>query len=336
MLIAGNSPVSSVQLRPPEIFTLLSALGATLVAAPRSVRAQEVTPDIEYAATSDCPDASAFRSLVRAHAGERWAAHPKHPAPRFVVDIEDGAAGAIGRLRRVDAGSSATREVTGARCQEVAEALALTAALSLAEAPPPAPPMVVSASDAAVRKPAEAGATPHEWTLGAGLGAWGMLTPRPIPAGALSAGYRARAERSGLHAGLLELRISAFHARNHPLGDPEKAEFQLSGAGLDLCPLGAGGPRLDVRLCATGQLGALSGSGVDVAQPRAVESLWAAGGLLARAGLRLGTRFVLQLDAGAVVPARRTEFVFERPRVAVATVPRVIPQLGLTAAMTIP
>jgi hypothetical protein len=163
-----------------------------------------------------------------------------------------------------------------------------------------------------------------------------MLPPQPMAAAFLSVDHQARARPAGFHVGLPDLRLVAFHARNHLLRDAANAGFELSGAGLDVCPLGAGGRSLDVRLCATGQLGQLSGFGIDVAQPRRANSLWAAAGLLTRVRLRVGARLALELDAGALTPGRRTDFVFDRPRVAVASVPRLIPQLGVTAAMTIP
>jgi hypothetical protein len=302
----------------------------------------EGAPAIEYRAPGSCPDADAFLTLVEARAGTRWPSPSARDRPRFAVLIQDGPMGTIGRLRRMDTTSSATREVTGRHCREVVEALALTTALSLTEAiaeaeestrTPPAAGLrtgpITKRDDPAVR-------APPQWAVGLGLGAWVLLPPRPMPVAALSLDYLSGAWPARFTLARPDLRLTAFHGRNHLLRDQVRAGFELSGAALEVCPAGASGPGLHVRLCATGQLGVLSGFGVEVAQPRTARSAWVAAGLLGRLGVRASQRVMVLIDAGALVPLRRTDFVFDGPRVEVASVPAVVPQLGVTVALTIP
>jgi hypothetical protein len=321
----------------------MRSMGGALIAvvsASGSATAQEGTPAIEYVAPGSCPDAEAFLTLVEARAGTRWPSPSARDRPRFAVLIQDGPLGTIGRLRRMDTTSSATREVTGRHCREVVDALALTTALSLTEAAAEAstgtPTAAGLRTGAITRRDDPALRAPRQWAVGMGLAAWVLLPPRPMPVAALSLDYLGGAWPARFTLAPPDLRVTAFHGRNHLLREQVRAGFELSGAALEVCPAGASGPRLHVRLCATGQLGVLSGFGVEVAQPRTARSAWVAAGLLGRLGVRASQRVMVLIDAGALVPLRRTDFVFDGPRVEVASVPRVVPQVGVTVALTIP
>jgi hypothetical protein len=312
--------------------TVCGSVVALIASLPAYLLAGEPLPQLEYVAPPDCPDARAFLSLVKARTGGVWeTSSPLSGGPRFAVDIRGGAWGAIGRLRRIDLGASAAREVTGNHCQEVVEALALTTALSLAE--PPATTVLTGLRPAGDGAAAQ---TPsRQWAVGLGIAAWALL-PRPMPGATLALDRHNRQWPARFTVASPDLRLSFFHGRNHLLQDPGAAGFELTGAGLDVCPAGASGGVLALRLCAIGQVGVLSGYGINVAQPRRVNAAWLATGLLGRLGLRLGRRVLLAAEAGAVVPLRRREFVFDRPRITVASVPAVVPQVGLSAALTIP
>ena len=137
-------------------------------------------------------------------------------------------------------------------------------------------------------------------------------------------------------AGRPDVRLAVAYARND-LFAGDRARFTLSTARITVCPAGLGfTPSVNLRLCAAGDLGMLSGEGVSVTTPRATRFLWSA----ARAVMRLrwapGRRMVLEAQAGLAAPLERTTFIFEMPRVEVAKVPPVVPSVGLTLGFAIP
>jgi hypothetical protein len=131
-----------------------------------------------------------------------------------------------------------------------------------APAEPAAPPVAVSAPSAAVaatRAPVEA--APHfSWAGGLEAELLGGAAPEPMLGAKLW--LRAGWERASVWAP--ELGLSFSHERlsdSAQLGS--QADFALSAAGLDLCPLRLGSPTLNLRPCAAVGLGQFRVAGHD-------------------------------------------------------------------------
>jgi len=308
---------------------------ALALARPAAGAAAPPVAVIRYTAPAECPDAARFLSLVASHTGGAWDVRAGGDEADLLVQIGAGAAGKVGSVRRRSAADEGTREIVAADCRDLAQALALSAALSLGRRPPP--PAAVPATLGAV---AATPATPAEqasWMVGAGLLTTFLFPSQPMPEGSLFIERGRRPGRPGpaLHAP--DVRLAVSHARNDLFGGPERARFTLSSAGLSLCPAGAGlGQTAALRLCAAAEAGVLSGAGVAIAVPRTDRFLLAAAG--ASIGLRWAPtrRVTLEAQAGVSAPLWRTTFVFEMPRVEVARLPALVASGGITAGVTIP
>src|SRR4029077_9671995 len=93
------------------------------------VRAQP-SPPFAYEVPPDCPNEQAFVSAVAARGS--LPRRDDHDARRFEISITQRESGFAGTLRVHSAqNESAVREVTGASCAEVFNALAVVAAIAL-------------------------------------------------------------------------------------------------------------------------------------------------------------------------------------------------------------
>jgi hypothetical protein len=112
-----------------------------------------------------------------------------------------------------------------------------------------------------------------------------------------------------------------------PSGGPG-AQFTWTAVSLDLCPLGLDeGPFL-VRVCARGEAGALAATGVNVQPARSESRPWMSVGPVARARWAPVSVLVVEVEAGAPMPAVRDRFFVEPS----TTVFRA-PALGWTVAV---
>ena len=332
-----------------------AALGLVAASAPPAVAApaeptEESTLAVDYQADGDCPARERFLALVQAALeipGEPAAAAARAPDARVRVAIHAAGAAYRGTMEKLDDGtSSAPRVVAGARCEEVAQALALTVAFSLSAAVAAAPPAaavaapllpgiaaialapVVSARVAAAvavgSARGRAPAPPWYWQAGLGAGAGGWLAPDTLAGIDGGATLRSPSEIGPLALGW-GVRARAGYARNDWRGDHPAARFGLLAGGLDLCGYGrpARGP-VELGLCAGAEVGWLRGRGEQVATPRTSDWTWLAlgGGPLVR--LPLAGRW--QIEARGVVerPLRQVRFSFDQPALAVAQTRSVV------------
>lgn len=306
---------------------------ASVLASPAAVAATPSALDtaLDYQADADCPGRDRFFALL-----DRAVDPPERsrlsPAPglRIRVEIRAGAGGYRGSMEKVDrSGSSAPRVVVSPICAEVAQALALTAAFSLAPdatGPDPVDPTLVARSDpgpSAQRASGGGGDIAGPWlgAIGAGVGGWlstDTLTGiegsggRAFPIGVAALPFTAT------------VRLRTTYARNDWAGNSPVARFALLMGALEACALSrpfAGG--FEVGLCASGESGWLRGRGVRIANPRASDSLWLAfgGGPLVR--VPLAGRWQIEARGAVVRPLRRVQFAFEAPDQPVGETPAV-------------
>lgn len=287
---------------------------------------------IDYSAPADCPSAGQLTSLLDERARDRWRFTTGAAGLRYRIEVRDTPTGHLGRVQRAgDTRSSEPREVFGSSCKEVVQALVLTITLSLEErhaAPAAAPPARAGSAAASERH------QPAFWSTGAGVGALAAIGS-PMPVLAVFVENGPVVPISGTRLRRPDLRLGFAHARNDVGLDPGEAVFSFSAAWLDVCPLAAGlGSTTTARLCGVGEAGVLTGRGIDVEVPRERSSFWVAAGAVVR--LRWGRGLVWgELDGGALVPLRRVRYVFDSPRIPVASVPLVTWRTGLSVGVTI-
>jgi hypothetical protein len=312
---------------------------AQAVAVPK----QEVR--LEYLADArthgECPSSEGFAALVTGRT--RLAVFVEGRARTARVEIHDTRTGATGSLRVEDFGPTLDpREVSGASCAEVADALALTLALSIdpnaslriaklvkEPPPPPLPPLPVSPSPAppvpepvpppqasanTAPRPIKAPASPPERPprLAAFASGTALMSKLPIMIGgriALEASFPL-GERH-----IVPLR--AFAGFVTSIGSEASVSTQLYHAGFSGCFLWktqivALGPCTQI---AAGELRA-SGRGFTISKE--ASAFWLSFGAGIRAQRALGSWGALNAGAGLLLAATRLRFVEERTRETVA------------------
>jgi len=89
------------------------------------------------------------------------------------------------------------------------------------------------------------------------------------------------------------------------------ASFERWAARLAGCPLRVNAGPVGLRPCAFFELGSLQGNGSQTADPAHPAVLWMAFGAAARAEALLFGRFVVGVDAGALIPLKKDDFYFD-------------------------
>jgi hypothetical protein len=270
---------------------------------------------IEFDAPSDCAEVSTFYDRVRARTDRVRLAEAGVEALTLRVRVVRKGTKVHGLLRMTDEhGASTTREVDGASCAEVVDALSLTATLALdptasPEAPPPsAPPPVELVT--LVATPSHTHPAPVQSSLGFEAGVQGgtaeVISPYLSLGGALFArvtsGTGRRVNRS--------LSLALAHFGNDILLPEHEISTRLTTLTLSACPqrLYAGGT-FSLEPCAVFAGGVLSASSRGVSDPdSSLRSWWSAGALL-RAGVPLGGGPALELEAGGAIPLLKRRFI---------------------------
>jgi hypothetical protein len=272
---------------------------------------------LEYRAPATCPTADAFLSQVRVRTRRPRLAREGERAPLFVVVLEPGADRARGELRVRDENddSERVRTVSSASCAELADALALIAALTLdpnastaphVEAPP------ASSSAPAPRPPASspiaAPPTPRlrsvEAFVGVDAAIQTAVAPDVVGSGALFAGVT-WIRRLTLR---LDVQRSLADTVTTPIGS---ATFTWTSGTLGACPFPFGPRPLTVELCAAAQVGVLEGVGEGPPNARAQRFAWVAPELLGRVRVRWPSPLFFEGQAGGVLPLVPVRFFFE-------------------------
>lgn len=298
-----------------------------------------------YRAGPDCPTQAQFEGAILARAPGARSSNGSRPAEvNFEAELAPGA-GQKRRLRvALDDGSSQDREIEADDCVEAVQSMAVIAAMILSSrpaapepepepepAPAPAPepepvpltaPVAVSAQPArtfSAPRPSRHAARPTWFAASAGAGLEGAAAPSPTYAASASA------ELGSVTSGALapSLRLSVLFGQapdtTTPIGD---ARFQLALSRLHACALRLGRPGTSVRLCAVVEGGALLAHGINALNQRNQTMPWLAAGLGAIGGLKVSTRWTLELAGSARALLVRDKFIFA-PAVAVYQPPNI-------------
>jgi hypothetical protein len=302
------------------------AAGVVTVVGARSASAQPAVEDvhIEYRAPASCPSEAWVLGRISGRTDRFRQVAIEQAARKFVIAIDQAGpsfAGALEITELQPEPHSTSRRIEGPRCEDVADGLALIAALTIdprakleaseekptevaplkpkESPPPPKPPPA--------RKAPPPPSTVPYWELGAGFA--GMSGP----ATAFLYGVEAfveggwLAQRRWFSPGF---RLTGRHARHDDLAfDQGSVFFRLTTLAVDACPIRAPIPTVGVRLCANGEFGWLDAEGAGVADAEQSRRGWAALGGALRVSAAID-RLGVEASFGAEAPLRRDRFFF--------------------------
>ncbi len=297
-----------------------------------------------YRSGEGCPDGAAFLELLRrretpaqlAQVGDRI---------DFVVTLGSGPDGSRGQLeRQAEQGTVALREVQGKTCDAVADALALSLALTwdpsqrgAPEAPPvsaPAQPAPRADAPSPVRVaapvPAHAVARtpeppPRTIWLGIEGSLWSLSEAVPFFGGAVFG--EVRSSRSGTGFRPL-VRLSAELLFSPDLGG--EVEGWIGAGRIEGCPVSFGTALLKLRPCTGFDLGLLRAAGTRSGGASASD-FWAAWSTQARLSWETGSNWGLDAQVGIIVPLTHYELVVGKPEQTVSELRRLVFAAGIGA-----
>ncbi|HEY5284120.1 MAG TPA: hypothetical protein VIM14_15110 [Polyangia bacterium] len=280
------------------------------------------------------------------------------PRTKLQVRLTRGHGQVLGELRLIaDRGGTDTRKVQGASCDDVVQALSLTAALALdpsallsapatapAPATTPAPELTTSAPATTPRVDAEPNErapanTPQvddstssrakdrgpKAEFGAGVGGTTLLAGNLSPSAALVA----RRILGGDGAFRPTLGIAIVYVRNDVLQSPKSVTASLVGLGGTVCPLRWTANIITIQPCALVTAGWLSASGHQLTHTNTANRLWLSAGGTLRAAALLGHSLSFELEAGFTAPLLKRRFYATVPSDVVAETPTISPMVGV-------
>jgi len=110
-------------------------------------------------------------------------------------------------------------------------------------------------------------------------------------------------------------RLTLRHVRHEGVSFPGGvAHIRLTTLALDLCPIRSATPAIELRLCGTVEAGSLEAEGTETDIPEQHRRGWFAAGGLVRATILLG-RIGIEPGGGLLAPLRRDSFEFDSTQV---------------------
>lgn len=289
-------------------------------------------------APPDCATAESFYQGVRNRTDRVRSAVEGEATVELSVRLTRSGAKVHGELRMSgEHGESDTRRVEGATCDEVVEALSLTAALALDPTarlvtPPPSAPVAVVESP---RAPAgdlprsEPSAPPrlrfNEFSLNAQALVMQVVSPGVSFGGAITGRLAFDPDGSGE-----SVSVAILHVRNDLFETPSEARYRLTAFSITGCPVRlrlSGATTLEP--CATTIAGWLSAEALDVEfSTNKVRTYWSVGGTL-NVRVAAGSRVALELFGGATAPLTMRHFNVGKPPTPIGETPVISPLAGV-------
>jgi hypothetical protein len=260
-------------------------------------------PVLRKIESPDCGDAlDALALVVAIGVDERWRAgataarprapsrYPARPHPSELVNAPEP-----GPL--LDSGEAGVVLAPSTLAVPVPHTAAAAVGTVPASSPPASPAVSVS--------------PPPPWTWAGGVGARWLQGAAPEPLLGAELWLRGQWERGALFSP--DFGLSLAHDRARGIERPEgRADFALSAAGAELCPLRFGAPRLRLQPCLTSTLGWLSVSGRRTFRAHTDSSPWWTLGAAAQVMAKLGS-VALRLTGGLAHPFERNRYRFLSP-----------------------
>lgn len=312
----------SRKARSPQHFIVLGlALFGSAPARAAETGTPEVEPEapievvLEYDSPASCSTPSEFQEELRARSPRVVLVENRSSSTLLRVSIRETADGAVGELQLVQGlQPSDSRFVKSHDCANVVQALALTAALSLAPSPDDALAFV---------EPSE----PHAWEVR--LGARAEAAKVVESHFGFGGGLWINAERDVNEWWTWWLSFGASFITTRPLATNFPARFELMTAQAWVCPLRFGDAPLSLRPCLNAQLGTLSGRGQNLAEAREASSFWASFGPSLILNYDPSPSFRLDFVAGAAIPVNPQDYTIDAPEVPVSSTVVVAPWFGI-------
>ncbi len=326
-----------------------------LLAAASALAAGPVHFSLDYLAPPECPSADGLLTRVKARIPD--ALRDAAGSPHAVVRLSHGAAGFDGELSW-GGDAAGARQFTGARCDEVVDALALALAVALSgqarrdEPPPAAPsPATSSSAPAPVRMPPQSPArlqprptalaapvrrqrvaasvhrAPWHGAAVASFGIAGDVAPDVAPIGRVAFELR----QGGTRLLSPSLRASVDYAQGEA-SDPTFVSFRRITGGLELCPLRLAirDPALSLEPCVGARAGAHAG---ELHLGGSASTFWLSVDALARARWAPSPGWFVELSGGAELPATLNRFWVEHPAQGTRRRAFLVPQVAGIAAV---
>jgi hypothetical protein len=319
--------------------------------------------EVQFEAPDGCSGASAFFGGLRARSDRVRMALADEPHTTIQVRLIRGHGQVVGELCMIDdRGETERRKVQGATCDEVVQALSLTAAVALdpnafASVPPVSPAAVSPAAslDADAKTPdarsqSSIDRASKEETAPKAVSpalAPSMWAPRPVPhseygvglvgltvlSGSFSSGIGVAARKNlgpdGDRTFRPTLGLAMAYLRNDMLPSPGKVETALASMVATVCPLRGTAGILTAQPCAHVLIGWLSARGRQEAHPSTADRFWLSTGLTVRAAAFIGRGFSLELEGGISAPLIKRRFFASMPSNVVAETPTISPIVGV-------
>jgi hypothetical protein len=337
-----------------------------LAAAPEAeTEAGQKPVEVQFEGPAGCGGAGAFLASLRSRTAHVRAAEGDEARTTLQVRLTRERGRVAGELRTIDdSGASDTRKVQGTSCDDVVQALSLTAALALDPTAVLSVSPVESGADAAASgNAADAGASPpstpspdkppvaqeprkpEPGQLAAKVEAPEASPPRPVPSfelgagllgvsllsGDFSPGIELEAHKNLGHGNLFRpaLGLSFVYARNDAFQTPSDAAAALLAAGASVCPVRVSASFFTAQPCAAMWGGLLRTAGRQLTHENSVNRLWLSAGLTLRLLATLGHGVSLRLEGGFQSPLIRRRYFVTVPSNVTAETPKISPVVGL-------
>jgi hypothetical protein len=303
---------------------------------------------VEFDAPEGCSGAEPFFNTLRSRTDRVRRAEGNEPRTTLQVRLTRGHGQVVGELRMVDDhGGTDTRKVQGASCDDVVQALSLTAALAVdpsallfAPATSPAP---VESAPATPAAPPNAPVVEHPLaaTSNADSRPLRRLVPTvefgfaPIATTVLSGSYSpgvtlaVRRTLAGDGAFRPTLGLAIAYVRNDVFESPQAAQVSLAGLAGTVCPLRWTASILTLQPCALVLAGWLSASGRRMTHSDTANRLWLSAGGVVRTTAFMGRGVSLELEAGISAPVFKRKFFATTPSNVMAETPTISPLVGI-------
>ena len=316
---------------------------------------------VEFDAPAGCSGADAFLSSLRSRTDAVRESEENEPHTTLQIRLTRMRGRILGELRVVDdRGGTDTRKMQGASCDDVVQALSLTAALAmdpsaLLSAPATAPaPTAATAPETdatptasnplAAKKPFEAEVPKMAAALDASTAPANLPLRRfELGAGALTTALLTSSASLGIFvssqwalAGSSVLRptlgLAFAYMRNDVLRAPGGVQVSLTGLAATACPLRLSASIFAIQPCALMVTGWFAASGRQATYNYDVNHLWLSAGGILRVAAFLGRGLSLDLDGGVTAPFFKRRFYSTTPDMVVGETPSISPiaSLGLS------
>jgi hypothetical protein len=326
-----------------------SAPGAGLAVAlfAHAAEAQVEAIRLDYSGAQECPAAPEFaRSVFGRTTRARPAEASESTARTFEVAITRSGPGFVGSLVvRESDGKTSAREVTGADCKTVSEALALATSLAIdpnaslaapatatgatTDSPPTPPPTEPPPSEPDAPDAAPPADPRREWTATAALGpsAATGIGPRLALGGSLAVAWTKR--RPDVVLSSFGLELSVLGTPSETL-DTASSRFWFTFVRPELCSFGAlAGSHVALVPCLGLELGTVTGVGSDIDDAATRTRFWAAADAKLALRVDLADSWYVEASGSVVVPFVRYDFVFRDPDTAVHAIPALGAAFGV-------